>query len=92
MQIVIWASNDIQVDLENFRKVMSGLARRPGSEWMAAYRDIDGFPVLQEVRMEHKGSSFHGQTRVVGVEERKAPDHIYQPPEGYTQLPGATHK
>lgn len=87
MQIIIWASQDIDIDLQAFRKVMAGLARRPGSEWMAAYREIDGFPVLQEVRMEHKGQAFHGQTRVIAVEERDPPAHIYAPPGDYQQLP-----
>lgn len=87
MKIVIWASRDVDIDLEKFRNIMTALSRRPGSEWMAAYRNIDGFPVLQEVTMDYKGSSFHGQTRVVAVEERAPPDHIYQPPADYERLP-----
>lgn len=87
MKIVIWASRDVDIDLEKFRNIMTALSRRPGSEWMAAYRDIEGFPVLQEVQMDYKGAAFHGQTRVVAVEERSPPADIYQPPADYQQLP-----
>lgn len=86
MKIVIWATKDVDINLEYFRKVMAGLARRPGSEWMAAYRQIDGFPVLQEVRLEHKGAIYHGQTRVVAVEERNPPQNIYSPPDDYEEI------
>lgn len=86
MHIVIWATTEIDIDLDTFRKVMAGLARRPGSEWMAVYREIEGFPVLQEVQLEHKGVTYVGQTRVVDVEEREPPEFIYSPPEDYRQL------
>lgn len=86
MKIVIWASTDVDINLDNFRSTMTGLSRRPGSEWMAAYKDIDGFPVLQEVEMQHKGATFHGQTRAVLVEERKPPEHIYSPPDDFSEL------
>gem|GEM_PF-3393251 len=89
MQIIIWATRDVDIDLENFRNIMTGLARRPGSEWMAAYRQIDGFPVLQEVQMEHKGVQYFGQTRVVAVEEREPPQDIYAPPADFRQLNAA---
>lgn len=86
MRIVIWATNDLDIDLKNFHRVMAGLARRPGSEWMAAYREIEGFPVLQEVEMNHKGTVFYGQTRVVAVEERVPPANIYAPPDDYEEV------
>lgn len=87
MNIVIWASKDVKIDLPTFQKVMTGLSRRPGSEWMAAYREIDGFPVLQEVRLQHKGTNYLGQTRVVTVEERDPPPHIYSPPDNFQKMP-----
>lgn len=86
MQIEVWASQEVGVDLDSFTDLMVQLSRRPGSEWLAAYASIRGFPILQEVLLERPGATLRSRSEVVSIEEREPPEGLYTPPEAFSAL------
>lgn len=83
LTIDVWATEAIEVDISGFRELMVRLGDRAGSEWMKAYRDIPGFPVLQTVALSRPGIRLSSKSKVVAFERAEPGPHIYSPPEGY---------
>ncbi len=78
---------EVPVDIAGFRRLMVNLGQRPGSEWMQAYRQIPGFPVLQEVTLERPELRLHSESRVMSIEQTEPAKDTYDPPEDYEQVP-----
>lgn len=87
MTIDVWISDEVPVDIAGFRRLMVSLGQRPGSEWMQAYRQIPGFPVLQEVTLERPELRLHSESRVMSIEQTEPAADTYDPPEDYEQVP-----
>lgn len=87
MTIDVWISDDVPVDIAAFRRLMISLGKRPGSEWMQAYRQIPGFPVLQEVTLERPELRLHSESRVMSIEQTEPAADTYDPPEDYERVP-----
>lgn len=87
MTIDVWISDEVPVDIAGFRRLMVNLGQRPGSEWMQAYRQIPGFPVLQEVTLTRPELRLHSKSRVMSIEQAEPAADTYNPPEGYEQVP-----
>ncbi|WP_353251363.1 DUF4412 domain-containing protein [Salinisphaera sp. PC39] len=83
LTIDIWIADDVDVDVSAFRRLMVRLGDRPGSEWLKAYAEIDGFPVLQQVELERPGIRLRSESRVVEIEETEPPPGTYSPPDDY---------
>jgi len=83
LTIDIWVSEALEVDIEPFRELMVQLGNRPGSEWLKAYRQIDGFPILQEVVLERSGIRLRSRSRVVSITETEPPPDTYAPPNTF---------
>lgn len=86
LTIDIWITDDVDVDISSFRRLMVRLGNRPGSEWLKAYTEIDGFPVLQQVQLARPGIRLQSESRVVAIEETEPGPNTYSPPEDYTRV------
>jgi len=80
-EIVLWSSDEVDIDLAAYKAFIKATAAQPGSEWMLKFIEIDGFPVRQEVRM---GPILSWQ-QLVSVSEEAAPKGTYDPPADYTR-------
>lgn len=87
MTIDVWISDEVPVDIAGFRRLMVNLGQRPGSEWMQAYRQIPGFPVLQEVTLTRPELRLHSKSQVTSIEQAEPAADTYDPPEDYEQVP-----
>lgn len=95
LTIDVWTTNAIDADLTGFRKLMVRLGNRSGSEWMKAYRDIPGFPILQTVTLERPGIRLTSRSKVVDVARVEPGPNTYSPPGDYERvrsLQGQTDK
>jgi Domain of unknown function (DUF4412) len=75
--LVLWVSNDIDIDREAYRAFSRALDR--GQGLLTAIADLPGYPVLQE-------SNFgiaKGTTRLVAISDETPPPGTYDPPAGY---------
>lgn len=86
LTIDLWISNELNVDLDYFRQVMVRLGGRQGSAWLNAYREIKGFPVLQQVTLHQTGLRLESTSQVVAIEQREPQPFTYKPPPSYTRI------
>lgn len=86
LTIDIWVTDEVQVDVDAFRRLMVRLGNRPGSEWLKAYAEIEGFPVMQQVQLERPGIRLRSESRVVKIEETEPEPGTYNPPEDYKKV------
>lgn len=86
LTIDIWVSEETQVDVAAFRRLMVRLGNRQGSEWLKAYSEIEGFPVMQQVQLERPGIRLRSESRVVAIEETEPEPGTYSPPEDFKQV------
>lgn len=86
LTIDVWTTDAIDADISGFRELMVRLGNRPGSEWMKAYREIPGFPVLQTVKLSRPGIRLSSKSKVVAFERTDPEPNIYSPPDGYEQV------
>ena len=80
-EVVLWISDEVDVDLAAYRAFIQANAAQPGFEWMLKFIEIDGFPVRQEVQI---GPIVSWQ-QLIAVSEETAPEGTYDPPSGYTE-------
>jgi len=86
LTINLWASTDIDRG-DTFVELMQKLARQPGAEWLAAYAEIDGFPVVQEISLSERGMTQTRRSEVATYTVMEPPVDIYLPPRGYKRIP-----
>ena len=86
-EVVLWISDEVDVDLAAYRAFIRANAAQPGSEWMLKFIEIDGFPVRQEVRIGPIAS----WQQLISVSDETAPQGTYDPPADYTLSDGADH-
>lgn len=86
LKIDLWISRDVSADINQFRDLMVRLSGRKGSEWLRAYEQMDGFPVLQEVELTRRGITLRTESRVIAIADVKPRTGLYQPPEGFRQI------
>lgn len=86
LTIDIWITRDLDVDITPFRRLMIKLGNRPGSEWLKAYKEIQGFPVLQQVELKRPGIKLRTQSRVIRVEQAEPDADTYNPPDDYRRV------
>jgi hypothetical protein len=83
--IDLWVTTDIERG-DAFVALMQKLARQPGAEWLAAYAEIDGFPVAQEIRLTRKGMTQKRRSEVASYAVMEPPPDTYLPPRGYKRI------
>lgn len=89
MKIVsqVWASTEVDVDLDSFRSLSRAMASlQPG--FGAAAEEllkIEGVPVLMESDVQMMGSSFGSREELLSASTENAPAGTYDVPEGYTE-------
>jgi hypothetical protein len=76
---VFWMSTDVDVERDDYRAYMQGVAQAMGMAWFEALAEIEGFPVLQEVT----AGPVHVTSRVVSITQEAPPAGLYDPPAGY---------
>lgn len=87
MKIVsqVWASTDVDVDLDSFRSLTKAMASlQPG--FAAAAEEllkIEGVPVLMESDVQMMGNSFGSREELLSASTEDAPAGTYEVPEGY---------
>ena len=86
---VAWTTRDLDVDYDNVKRLSLTLAElQPGGE--AAVKDlakVDGFPVLQEITFDMRGTTIASTEKLMSVEEKDSPPGTYDPPADYTEQP-----
>lgn len=87
LTIDLWISRDVSADIAQFRDLMVRLSSRKGSEWLRAYEQMDGFPVLQEVMLKRRGITLRTESRVIAIADVKPPGGLYQPPDSFRRIP-----
>lgn len=90
--IDIWVTTALDTDLSNFHQLMIRLGNRAGSEWMKAYKEIPGFPIMQVVTLERPGIRLRAKSKVVQFERTEPPPNTYSPPESYEQVKMLTRR
>jgi hypothetical protein len=85
LTINLWASTDIQRG-DAFVELMQKYARQPGAEWLAAYAQIDGFPLAQEISLSENGMTQTRRSEVASYGVMDAPPDTYIPPKGYKRV------
>jgi hypothetical protein len=83
--IDLWVTTDIERG-DAFVELMQKLARQPGAEWLAAYAEIDGFPVAQEIRLTRNGMTQRRRSEVATYAVMNPPPDTYLPPRGYKRI------
>lgn len=78
-EIVLWVSDEVDVDLSAYHAYVRATAAQPGFDWMLNFLEVDGFPVRQEFKI---GPILSWQ-QLVSVSEEAAPKGTYDPPAGY---------
>lgn len=81
IEITLWVSDEIDVDLAPYHAIIRASASQLGSDWMLEFLKVDGFPVRQEFRM---GPILSWQ-EMVSITDESPPAGIYEPPAGYTR-------
>ena len=81
IEIVLWVSDEIDIDFSAYRAFVQAMAAQPGFDWMLKFLEVDGFPVRQEFNM---GPILSWQ-ELVSVSQESAPAGTYDPPAGYTR-------
>ncbi|MFB0564630.1 MAG: DUF4412 domain-containing protein [Candidatus Aminicenantaceae bacterium] len=83
----IWASKDLGIDLDLYKKFNKEvLAINPWTKGLAdEIQKIEGYPVLSSFSMKMMGAEIKFQEEVVSVEKKDAPAGNYDIPEGYTK-------
>ncbi|MGB5816115.1 MAG: DUF4412 domain-containing protein [Thermoanaerobaculia bacterium] len=81
-EIVLWVSDEVDVDLSSYRAFVEAMADSQGMEWMKSFLEIDGYPVRQEFRM---GPILSWQ-QLVSVSQEPAPAGTYEAPAGFAKV------
>jgi hypothetical protein len=81
VEIVLWVSDEIDIDFSAYRAFVQAMAAQPGFDWMLKFLEVDGFPVRQEFNM---GPIMSWQ-ELVSVSQESAPAGTFEPPAGYTR-------
>jgi hypothetical protein len=81
VEIVLWASDEIDIDFSAYRAFVQAMAAQPGFDWMLKFLEVDGFPVRQEFDM---GPILSWQ-ELVSVSQETPPAGTYDPPAGYSR-------
>jgi hypothetical protein len=82
----LWLSKDVPgwSALNRLASILAAL--QPGSEsWVSALEKMEGFPVLQEEKVEAMGAHFNTREELLSIETRDANPTTYEPPAGYKQ-------
>lgn len=90
--IDIWATTAIGTNLSNFHQLMVRLGNRAGSEWMKAYKQIPGFPIMQIVTLKRPGIRLRAKSKVIAFERTNPSPHTYSPPQDYEQVQMLTRR
>ncbi len=84
----LWLSKDVPGWSALNRLASTLAALQPGSEsWVSALEKMEGFPVLQEEKVEAMGAHFNTREELLSIETRDANPTTYEPPAGYQQAP-----
>jgi hypothetical protein len=81
IQVVLWVSEDIDIDFSAYRAFVQAMAAQPGFDWMLKFLEVDGFPVRQEFNL---GPIMSWQ-ELVSVSQETAPAGTFEPPAGYAK-------
>jgi hypothetical protein len=84
--INLWATKDVERG-DAFVELMQKFARQPGAEWLAAYAEIDGFPLAQEITLTDHGMTQTRRSEVASHSVMDPPPDTYLPPRGYKRVP-----
>lgn len=85
MKMELWVSEETGIDMKSFWQFYEALlSMNPfTTALIEKLRDIEGYPVLTVITMSVEGSKTNSREEVISIEEKKAPDGIYDIPEGY---------
>jgi hypothetical protein len=86
LTINLWVTTEIKRG-DAFVELMQKLSRQPGAEWLVAYAEIDGFPIVQEISLSERGMTQTRRSEVVTHAVMEPPADTYLPPRGYKRIP-----
>jgi hypothetical protein len=85
----IWATQDIDIDKSLYDKFMAAMmAKQPGMQQSMAkmvdeMKKIKGVNVQSTTTMEIMGNTIKSSTELIEIDERKAPESVFELPDGY---------
>ena len=84
----LWVSRDVE-GFQSFNRLSATMASlQPGSEaWVQELQKIDGFPVLQESKVDALGAKFGTREELVAIETKAAPAGAFDLPAAYKAKP-----
>jgi hypothetical protein len=87
MKMNIWTSQDIDINLDLYKKFNSEITEmNPFVKGFAEeFKKIRGYPILTEFSMKMMGTESKYREEVISVEKKDAPAGTYDLPEGYTK-------
>jgi hypothetical protein len=85
--IRLWVTRDLKIDRAQFAVLMTQYAGESGAEWLRAYQQIDGVPVMQEVSETRGNITQVMRSKVTAADVMDAPHDMYLPPRGYRKVP-----
>lgn len=87
IQMDMWTSKDLGVDLKEFKELYTKtLAANPMfQDFIQDFDKMDGYPILTEFTMDVMGAQQKYKEEVTSVEKTAAPAGTYELPEGYTK-------
>lgn len=87
VELVMWASKDLEIDYDTFNKLsLNLLGMQPGGEEMAEeLAEIEGYPVLQETTVNMGDTTYTTREELVSAEEKTPPAGTYEVPDGYSE-------
>lgn len=88
--IELWATTDIDIDYEAYRRLSSQMsALQPGGEDLfEEMKKIEGIPVLQETTVDSGGAVIASREELVSAEKKEPPEDAYQIPDGFKKTDG----
>jgi len=83
----IWATKDVDIDLNLYQKFSSELvaANPMMKDMIEEMKKIKGFPIQTKFSMNMMGAEMKSQEEVISIEKKDAPAGTYNIPEGYTK-------
>jgi hypothetical protein len=82
LKAVIWLA-DVGFDTRAYDAMRRHLARSPGNEWLDAFDELEGFPVVEEIDFSEDGHPFQVLQELVTAKSDVVPPGTFAPPDGY---------
>ncbi|EXJ15549.1 DUF4412 domain-containing protein [Imhoffiella purpurea] len=92
IQQEIWATTDVDIDLDRYTEMMSmsgpdGLLgdSEAAKSMRAEMEKIEGYPILTKTKMQMMGSNMESESEVTVIRKESVPESMFEIPSDYTK-------